>query len=152
MNVSVKLSALFSQFDPIDPVGTGKAVASRLRPILTMAKKTGAFVNFDMEQYSFKDTTLQIFRDVLTEPEFHWPDVGTAIQVYLKGQFQGRLTATTRMGEERPQMPSLDSPRQGGVLAIAAQNHWPVPVFTEKWQSDANYEKLTRFLLENHAY
>jgi RHH-type proline utilization regulon transcriptional repressor/proline dehydrogenase/delta 1-pyrroline-5-carboxylate dehydrogenase len=32
---------------------------------------------------------------------------------------------------------------------IAAQNHWPVPVFTKKWQTDANYEKLTEFLLAN---
>ena len=63
MNVSVKLSALYSQFDPIDPEGTARAVCRRLRPILALAKQTGAFVNFDMEQYSFKDVTLRIFRD-----------------------------------------------------------------------------------------
>ena len=70
VNVSVKLSALFSQFDPIDPEGTSRVVCSRLRPILRLAKQAGAFVNLDMEQHSFKDTTLKIFRDVLTEPEF----------------------------------------------------------------------------------
>jgi RHH-type proline utilization regulon transcriptional repressor/proline dehydrogenase/delta 1-pyrroline-5-carboxylate dehydrogenase len=32
---------------------------------------------------------------------------------------------------------------------IAAQQGWPIPVFTQKWQSDANYEACTRFLLEN---
>ena len=32
---------------------------------------------------------------------------------------------------------------------IAAQNGWPVPVFTQKWQTDANFEKLTEFLLAN---
>ena len=32
---------------------------------------------------------------------------------------------------------------------IAAQHGWPVPVFTQKWQTDANYERLTEFLLEN---
>src|SRR5262245_61485564 len=84
VNVSVKLSALFSQFDPIDPEGTSRAVCRRLRPILSLAKRTGAFVNFDMEQHSFKDTTLKIFRDILTEPEFRdWPHVGIAIQAYL---------------------------------------------------------------------
>lgn len=84
VNVSVKLSALFSQFDPIDPEGTTRSVAKRLRPILSLAKKTGAFVNFDMEQYSFKDTTLYAFKTILSEPEFRdWPDVGIAIQVYL---------------------------------------------------------------------
>src|SRR5688500_4123162 len=44
VNVSVKLSALYSQFDPIDPEGTTKAVGRRLRPILRLAKQTGAFV------------------------------------------------------------------------------------------------------------
>src|ERR1700722_4460292 len=34
VNVSVKLSSLFSQFDPIDPDGTSRAVRARLRPIL----------------------------------------------------------------------------------------------------------------------
>jgi hypothetical protein len=34
VNVSVKLSALYSQFDPIDPDGTAREVCHRLRPIL----------------------------------------------------------------------------------------------------------------------
>jgi RHH-type transcriptional regulator, proline utilization regulon repressor / proline dehydrogenase / delta 1-pyrroline-5-carboxylate dehydrogenase len=38
VNVSVKLSGLYSQFDPIDPEGTAKAVYRRLRPILSAAK------------------------------------------------------------------------------------------------------------------
>ena len=84
VNVSVKLSALYSQFDPIDPEGTSRVVRRRLRPILLGGSGTGAFVNFDMEQYAFKDTTLQIFREILEEPEYRdWPDVGIAIQAYL---------------------------------------------------------------------
>ena len=85
VNVSIKLSSLFSQFDPLDPDGTSAAVRARLRPILTLARRRGVFVNIDMEQYAYKDVTLQIFRDVLDEPEFRdWPDVGIAIQAYLK--------------------------------------------------------------------
>src|SRR5581483_7238136 len=38
VNVSVKLSALYSQFDPIDPEGTSRAVRRRLWPILKLAK------------------------------------------------------------------------------------------------------------------
>jgi RHH-type proline utilization regulon transcriptional repressor/proline dehydrogenase/delta 1-pyrroline-5-carboxylate dehydrogenase len=51
VNVSVKLSALFSQFDPINPDGTSAAVRGRLRPILQAAVRNHAFVNFDMEQH-----------------------------------------------------------------------------------------------------
>jgi len=34
--------------------------------------------------------------------------------------------------------------------AIADQNDWEPPVFMNKWESDVNYEKQTRFLLENY--
>jgi RHH-type proline utilization regulon transcriptional repressor/proline dehydrogenase/delta 1-pyrroline-5-carboxylate dehydrogenase len=156
VNVSVKLSALYSQFDPIDPEGTGNAVAARLRPILSLAKKTGAFVNFDMEQFAFKETTLRIFRDLLTEPEFRdWPDVGIAMQAYLTDT-EADLERLLDWAKTERKCPVWIRLVKGAYwdyeTVIADQNHWPVPVFTEKWQSDANFEKLTRFLLANHDW
>jgi RHH-type proline utilization regulon transcriptional repressor/proline dehydrogenase/delta 1-pyrroline-5-carboxylate dehydrogenase len=153
VNVSVKLSALFSQFDPIDPEGTSRAVCRRLRPILSLAKRTGAFVNFDMEQHSFKDTTLLIFRRILTEPEFRdWPHVGIAIQAYLKDT-EADLHELLDWARNERKTPVWVRLVKGAYwdyeTVIAAQNHWPVPVFTRKWQSDANFEKLTEFLLAN---
>src|SRR5262249_55181029 len=65
VNVSVKLSSLYSQFDPLDADGTVRAVRARLVPILRAARQQQTFVNFDMEQYAFKDLTLRIFREVL---------------------------------------------------------------------------------------
>jgi RHH-type transcriptional regulator, proline utilization regulon repressor / proline dehydrogenase / delta 1-pyrroline-5-carboxylate dehydrogenase len=153
VNVSVKLSSLYSQFDPIDPDGTSWAVRARLRPILSLAREHGAFVNFDMEQYSFKDVTLQIFREVLSEPEFRdWPDVGIAIQAYLRGcekDLQGLLEFVRARGT-----PVWIRLVKGAYwdyeTVISAQNDWPVPVFTRKWESDANYERMTRFLMEHY--
>jgi len=85
VNVSVKLSSLYSQFDPIDPEGTSRAVRARLRPLFHAARARQAFLNFDMEQYAYKDQTIQIFRDILEEDEFRdWSEVGIAIQAYLK--------------------------------------------------------------------
>lgn len=156
VNVSVKLSALFSQFDPIDPEGTSKAVRARLRPILSLAKKNGAFVNFDMEQHSFKDTTLKIFRDILNEPEFRdWPHVGIAIQAYLKDTEEDlrQLRDWTRDERKCPVWIRLVKGAYWDYeTVIAAQNHWPVPVWTEKWQSDACFERCTRFLMENYQH
>ncbi len=153
VNVSVKLSALFSQFDPIDPEGTSRAVRNRLRPILSLAKQTGAFVNFDMEQHSFKDVTLRIFREILTEPEFRdWPHVGIAIQAYLKDT-EADLHALLAWARDVRRAPVWIRLVTGAYwdyeTVIASQNHWPVPVFTKKWQSDANFENLTDFLLAN---
>src|SRR5205085_5808391 len=80
VNVSIKLSSLYSQFDPIDPEGTSRAVRARLRPILAAARQARSFINFDMEQYAYKDLTLRIFREILSEEDFHdWTDVGIAI-------------------------------------------------------------------------
>ena len=156
VNVSVKLSALFSQFDPIDPEGTTRSVAKRLRPILSLAKKTGAFVNFDMEQYSFKDTTLYAFKTILSEPEFRdWPDVGIAIQVYLNDT-EADLKDLLNWAKNGRKCPVWVRLVKGAYwdyeTVIARQNHWPIPVFTEKWQSDENFEKLSRFLLANHDW
>src|SRR5205823_6592485 len=96
--------SLYSQFDGMAPEATSAAVRARLRPILQLARDNRALVNFDMEQYAFKNATLQIFREILDEPEFRdWPDVGIAIQAYLRD---------TPADLRQPQRP-LDRPRPG---------------------------------------
>src|SRR5260370_8301424 len=70
VNVSVKLSSLYTQFDPIDPGGTFRALADRLRPILSAPRRSPASLNSDIDQYAYKDITLRIFREILEEPEY----------------------------------------------------------------------------------
>lgn len=155
VNVSVKLSALFSQFDPIDPAGTSAAVRTRLRPILRSAIRNRAFVNFDMEQFAFKDTTLRIFREILDEPEFRtWPDVGIAIQVYLK-ETEGDLKQLLEWAKQRGTsvwVRLVKGAYWDFETIIAAREGWQVPVFTEKWQSDANFEVCARLLMTHHEW
>jgi RHH-type proline utilization regulon transcriptional repressor/proline dehydrogenase/delta 1-pyrroline-5-carboxylate dehydrogenase len=153
VNVSVKLSSLDSQFDPIDPAGTSRRVRDRLRPILRAARTRGAFINFDMEQRAYKDITLRIFREILDEDEFrHWHDVGIAIQAYLE-ESADDLDALARWIEKRggPVWVRLVKGAYWDYeTVVAARNNWPVPVFTEKAGTDANFERLTTFLLEHH--
>lgn len=155
VNVSVKLSALYSQFDPIDPEGTSQMVRQRLRPILRAARQYRAFVNFDMEQYSFKDTTLQIFQEVLSEDEFRdWSDIGIAIQAYLRDT-EADLAHLRTWAEQRGTAVwvRLVKGAYWDYETIMAEQHgWPVPVWSRKWESDATYEKLTRFMLENRRW
>jgi RHH-type proline utilization regulon transcriptional repressor/proline dehydrogenase/delta 1-pyrroline-5-carboxylate dehydrogenase len=153
VNVSVKLSSLYSQFDPIDPEGTVRAVGERLRPILRAARRSHAFVNFDMEQYAYKDITLRIFRDILEEPEYRdWPDVGIAIQAYLRDCLAD-LQGLARWAESRG-TPVWVRLVKGAYwdfeTVMAAQQGWPVPVFTHKWETDATYEQAIRFLMEHY--
>ncbi|MBI3409658.1 MAG: L-glutamate gamma-semialdehyde dehydrogenase [Planctomycetes bacterium] len=152
VNVSIKLSSLYSQFDPIDPAGTSAAVRDRLRPILRAARRKGVFVNIDMEQHSFKDVTLQIFKEILEEPEFvDWPDVGIAIQAYLKccERDLNELEDWARRRGAPVWVRLIKGAYWDYETVIAAQENWPVPVWERKWETDANYERLSLFLLEN---
>src|SRR6202035_2545827 len=77
VNISVKISALYSQMSPADPADAIAHLAPKLRPILRRAKELGAFINFDMESYAHKNTTLLLFKTLFTEPEFvDWPHAG----------------------------------------------------------------------------
>lgn len=153
LNVSVKLSALYSQFNPVDPAGTTEVVKKRLRTILRRARKNMAYVHVDMEQYAYKNLTLHIFKDILMEDEFReFADVGIVIQAYLRDA-EDDLLKLRQWVEERgtPITVRLVKGAYWDYETVSAeQKGWPVPVFTEKWQSDENFEKLSRFLMENY--
>jgi RHH-type proline utilization regulon transcriptional repressor/proline dehydrogenase/delta 1-pyrroline-5-carboxylate dehydrogenase len=153
VNVSVKLSALVSHFRPIDPVGTAKAVKERLRPLLREAQANHAYVHVDMEQYAYKDLSLTIFKEILLEDEFReFADVGIVIQAYLhdaERDLQELLTWVKQRGT--PVWVRLVKGAYWDYETVTCATHnWPVPVFEEKWQSDENYEKQTRFLLDHY--
>ncbi|MFO0863439.1 MAG: L-glutamate gamma-semialdehyde dehydrogenase [Gemmataceae bacterium] len=153
VNVSIKLSSLYSQFDPIDPVNTSSIVRDRLRPILRAARRRSAFVNVDMEQHAYKDMTIRIFKELLDEPEFRdWPDVGIAIQAYL--QSCERDLADLAEWAKRRGAPVWIRLIKGAYWdyenVVSAQENWPLPVFRRKPETDANYERMSLFLLQNH--
>jgi RHH-type proline utilization regulon transcriptional repressor/proline dehydrogenase/delta 1-pyrroline-5-carboxylate dehydrogenase len=150
-NISLKLSALYSQFDPLNPAGTVDAVLRRLRPILRCARQSGAFVNLDMEQSSFKDLTIQIFKAVLMEDEFRdWADVGIAIQAYLCSTLKDlKSLAEWATGRGTPVWVRLVKGAYWDFeTVIAAQNGWAIPVFTDKAATDVNFESSAAFLIE----
>jgi RHH-type transcriptional regulator, proline utilization regulon repressor / proline dehydrogenase / delta 1-pyrroline-5-carboxylate dehydrogenase len=155
VNISIKLSSLYSQFDPIDPEGTSRAVLHRLLPILRLARENGAFINVDMEQYAYKDLTLRIFRDILQQEEFRsWPDVGIAIQSYLRDCLTD-LEELARWAQERGTpigVRLVKGAYWDYETVLAAQQGWSVPVFTDKSETDVNFERATRFILEQAAW
>ncbi|MFN0054213.1 MAG: L-glutamate gamma-semialdehyde dehydrogenase [Planctomycetales bacterium] len=155
VNLSLKLSALYSRFNPQDPVGSGAGVKSLLRPLLRLAQEQEAFVNVDMEHHAFKDLTLAIFQEVLLEKEFRdFADVGIVIQTYLPsaGNDLARLAEWSR-ARGTPVWVRLVKGAYWDYETISARaKNWPIPVYQRKWQSDDNYERQSRFLLENHQW
>jgi RHH-type proline utilization regulon transcriptional repressor/proline dehydrogenase/delta 1-pyrroline-5-carboxylate dehydrogenase len=155
VNVSIKLSALDSQFDPIDAQGTAARVKQRLRPLLRVAREHRTFVNVDMESYRTKDLTLEIFQQILMEDEFRdTSDVGIVIQCYLKdSESDLRDLRDWAAQRGRPVWVRLVKGAYWDFETVFAQaTGWPVPVFEQKWETDANYERLTHFSLANHPH
>ncbi len=155
VNVSIKLSALDSQFDPIDPGGSFQRTAARLREILRAAKLHRAHVHVDMESYRTKDLTLHVFKNVLMEDEFRdTADVGIVIQCYLKDS-EADLMALRDWAMARGTSVSVRLVKGAYwdfETVHARASGWPVPVFQQKWQSDANFERLTRLMMLNHEF
>lgn len=153
VNVSVKLSALYPHLDPVDPEGCSQEVRAMLRPLLRAAMENHVFLNFDMESYSSKALTLQIFQEILSEDEFrNWPNVGIAIQAYLR-DCEEDLKDLAQWVEKRgtPIAVRLVKGAYWDYETINALEHgWPIRVFSEKPETDVNYEKMTRFLMERH--
>jgi RHH-type proline utilization regulon transcriptional repressor/proline dehydrogenase/delta 1-pyrroline-5-carboxylate dehydrogenase len=154
VNVSVKISALYSQMNPADPADAIAHLAPKLRPILRRAREVGAFVNFDMESYAHKNTTLELFRTLFSEPEFRdWPHAGIVIQAYLHDA-EGDLRELLDWGRARGTRFTVRLVK-GAYWDYekikAAQNGWRCPVFLQKPESDACFEKCTRILLDNES-
>ena len=153
LNVSLKLSALYSRFKPIDPEGSFEGVAARVRPLLRKARELGAYVHVDMEHYAYKDLTLDIFKQILCEDEFRdISDVGIVIQAYLRDA-QRDLERLLEWVQQRgtPVWVRLVKGAYWDYETVhAASQGWPVPVYQQKWESDASFERCTRFLMEHH--
>ncbi|MHB9023311.1 MAG: L-glutamate gamma-semialdehyde dehydrogenase [Armatimonadota bacterium] len=153
LNISVKLSALSAHFEPADPEGTTERVKAALYPILSLAKTHNAFVNIDMEQYAVKDVTLQVFRELIMEPEFSdYPHLGIVLQAYLRDCAQDAVSLLELLDER--QAPITLRLVKGAYwdyeTIIARQHNWPVPVFTNKSETDANYERMLDLLLPRY--
>src|SRR2546423_71589 len=154
VNVSVKISALYSQMTPADPEDAIAHLAPKLRPILRRAREVGAFINFDMESYAHKNATLQLFRTLFMEEEFReWPHAGIVIQAYLRDAEKDlrELIEWGRMRGTRFTVRLVKGAYWDYEKIKAAQNGWRVPVWLRKPESDANFEVCTRILLENEA-
>ncbi|MGQ0592172.1 MAG: proline dehydrogenase family protein [Gammaproteobacteria bacterium] len=153
LNVSIKPSSLYSQINPLDPEAGVREVSTRLRPVLHEARRLGAFVCIDMEQYPQKDITLLCLKRLLMEPELRdWPDIGIAVQAYLR-ETEADLRGLCDWARTRgaPVTVRLVRGAYWDYETVVAEQHgWTVPVWTRKWQTDACYERCLDLLLQHH--
>ncbi len=155
VQVSVKLTAFYSQFDPLDPDGSQSRVSERIRILLRRAQAAGVGIHFDMEQYVFKALTLKILQDILMEDEFQTrTDIGVTIQAYLRDSEQDvqQLIQWAQQRDYPITIRLVKGAYWDQETIKATQRHWPQPVYDYKSSTDINFERLTQLLLENHRY
>ena len=153
VNISVKPTALFSQASPKDFEGSVRGICDRLTPILRKVREMNGFMRIDMEQYRFKDITLEAYRRLRDSDEFRdYPHLGIVLQAYLKDTDRDLADLLTWAREKN--LPISIRLVKGAYwdseTVIAKQNGWDIPVWTVKAESDAAYERLARTILENH--
>lgn len=146
-NVSIKISSLHARTDPIDMEGSIRGLMERIVPVLEAAKKRGVFINFDMEQFEFKDLTLELFMRCCEAVDF---EAGLAMQAYLRtGDDDAKRIIEWAKRTGRQVTVRLVKGAYWDYETIhAEQMGWPVPVWSRKSDTDACFERMTRQFIE----
>jgi RHH-type proline utilization regulon transcriptional repressor/proline dehydrogenase/delta 1-pyrroline-5-carboxylate dehydrogenase len=150
IQLSIKVSALSPHLDPIDPEGSYRSVATRLRPILDLAMQLPASLIFDMEQAETKTLLVEIFTRLFAEPSYKvYPYAGLALQAYHRETARDieRLLVWVHRRGAPITIRLVKGAYWDSDTIRYRQRSWTNPLFEHKVETDASYEALTRLLL-----
>jgi RHH-type proline utilization regulon transcriptional repressor/proline dehydrogenase/delta 1-pyrroline-5-carboxylate dehydrogenase len=152
-NLSVKVSALTPLLRPEAPERGQRDAAPRLRELLRRAAGLGAHLHIDMESLDSREAVLELVLDLLAEPELAaGPSAGLVLQAYLRDSPETLDRVLAWAGSTPREQPLVVRLVKGAYWdheVVEARRHgWTVPVFERKADCDANFEALTRRLLE----
>ena len=154
-NVSIKPTALASLYAPLTREEGLAQATGRLLPLLALAADRGAFVWFDMEHYEVKDLTLELFRSLLDRPELAELQAGVVIQAYLKESRADLADLIAWAAASRRTNPVGVRLVKGAYwdseTIVAQAEGWPSPVFEDKDETDASFERCVRLLHDHHG-
>ena len=159
--VSIKISTIFSQINLLGWDKSLEVLADRLRQLYRVAKshdfmhadgtKRPKFVNLDMEEYRDLRLTVDLFKKVLSEPEFHDFSAGIVLQAYLPDshEYQKELTDWAMARVKNKRAPIKIRIVKGANLAMeqveASLRGWSQAPYTEKIEVDANYKRMVTY-------
>lgn len=152
LNLSLKLTSVYSQADAMDFEGSRQTIVAKLKPLCLKARQVGAFLCIDLERFACHDLAYAVFADLVLDNDLRdYPHVGTVLQAYLR-QSEHDLVRLVDLARRR-NTPFTVRLVKGAYwdheTIVAAQEHWPVPVFTSKAETDAQFETLAARLVEN---
>lgn len=163
--LSLKLSALVHNLEAA--IGSGETARAKQREIsdaitnllglAAEAPDKTIFIRIDMEEYCYKDLTLQLFRKIIENNPSIAIDpkgasrLGLVIQAYLRDSAADVRDLVNWARPRNLRVPIrlvkgayLDYERQ-----VAAKQGYPSPVWDNKPSTDANYEAVSACMLLN---
>lgn len=155
INVSVKMTALYSQITDKAWDESKKIIKDRLRPVFKKGMDLGVFINLDMEHYGVKHLTVEVFKELISEPEFkNYRFFGCVVQAYLRDSYADvkDYVEFARHREVPFTIRLVKGAYWDSETIEAKQKNWSIPVYLNKAESDANYELCANYLLENYKY
>ncbi|GEA89926.1 bifunctional proline dehydrogenase/L-glutamate gamma-semialdehyde dehydrogenase [Cellulomonas cellasea] len=146
--VSVKVSAVASQLSTWDTAGSRDRVVDRLRPLYRAAATHGTFLNLDMEEYRDLALTVQVFEQLVMEPELLDAEWGIVLQAYLPDAVAAldELTEIARRralaGGARIKVRLVKGANLAMEKVEAELHDWVQAPYRSKPEVDANYVRL----------
>ncbi|MGR3220018.1 MAG: bifunctional proline dehydrogenase/L-glutamate gamma-semialdehyde dehydrogenase [Candidatus Anammoxibacter sp.] len=155
-NVSVKISALCSDFKPEAPEYTYDSVAPRLKNIFLTAMKEDVFINMDAEHYRCRDLAFTIFKRVLLETDelTGFTSVGIAVQAYLRDAYIHLVEIIELAAVRKITMPIRlvkGAYRDAETIEACAFNY-DAPQFLNKEESDLHFRQLIIVIMKSHPH
>lgn len=159
--ISIKISTLYSQLNLLAKENTLEILAERLRLLYREAlknkymfpdgKEKFKFINLDMEEYRDLQMTVDLFKLVLSEPEFYPLSAGIVLQSYLPDSYliQQELTLWALQRVKNGAAPIKIRLVKGANLAMeqvdASLHNFSEAPYPTKVEVDANYKRMLAY-------
>ena len=153
--ISVKISGIYAQTHALNYKESIPELIRRMSALYQAAidnpytdpsgVKRAKFINLDMEEYKDAHLTMQLFKDVLSLPQFKNYEAGIVVQAYLPDawDFQTELLEFARQRVADGGAPIKMRIVKGCNLdmenIVSDLRGWPNPVRQSKTEVDANY-------------
>jgi RHH-type proline utilization regulon transcriptional repressor/proline dehydrogenase/delta 1-pyrroline-5-carboxylate dehydrogenase len=151
--ISIKLTALYSQTNILNFSTSVKILSERLSEIVSAAKRRDISIYVDAEDSANNPIIYQVFKEVFgTKPfkDIKYP--GIVVQAYAKNceSIIHDLISFAKIRGVPIAVRLVKGAYWDYETISATQNGLPSPLFAYKESSDANYERLSRLLLDNY--
>jgi RHH-type proline utilization regulon transcriptional repressor/proline dehydrogenase/delta 1-pyrroline-5-carboxylate dehydrogenase len=159
--ISIKISTLFSQINPLAFEQTVETLVDRLARLMETAgrhtflrhdgRAVPKFINLDMEEYRDLRITAETFRRVLDDERFRNQSAGIALQAYLPDAYpmQRMLTEWARNRVNRGGSPIKIRVVKGANMEMemveSAIRDWPLAPYDNKLEVDANFKRMVAY-------